>query len=55
MSENHVFLYNVTEACSLQSERVWLEKQLDCAHPLVLNNGAPISSQPLLLYNGFYM
>ena len=27
-------------------QRVWLEKQLDCAHrpqPLVLNNGAPIS------------
>ncbi len=24
-------------------EKVWLEKQLDCAHPLVLNNGAPIS------------
>ncbi len=24
-------------------KRVWLEKQLDCSHPLVLNNGAPIS------------
>ena len=28
---------------SQDSEKVWLEKQLDCAHPLVLNNGAPIS------------
>ena len=27
----------------MQCKRVWLEKQLDCAHPLVLNNGAPIS------------
>ncbi len=26
-----------------QNKRVWLEKELDCAHLLVLNNGAPIS------------